>query len=117
MPTGKVPKPPEYHDHIFVMEEQKFDEVNNGIAGWEYGSRNRRIVGVCVHRMVGWLEGSQNYFAYPGDGFYSLTDFGIGGYGDNSIINPREDGQPYDYDGEVWQWNNLTGNRRPWANG
>jgi hypothetical protein len=71
--------------------------------GWnDRGPRN--IVGVCVHRMLGTLEGTDGHFRLAG--VDALTDFGIGGAMD-----------PPAQDGAIWQWNSLKGNRRPWASG
>jgi hypothetical protein len=71
-------------------------------VGWDdRGPRN--IVGVCVHRMVGSLEGTETHFSQPHIG--ALTDFGIGGALDGAL------------DGAIWQWNGLQGGRTPWASG
>jgi hypothetical protein len=81
------------------------------LAGWnDRGPRN--IVGVCVHRMLGTLEGTEGHFmtqfdqaGNPNFGWFALTDFGIGGQMDPGL------------NGAIWQWNPLNGNRSPWANG
>lgn len=70
--------------------------------GWnDRGPRN--IVGVCVHRMVGSLKGSEDHFSLPN--IEALTDFGIGGALDGAR------------DGAIWQWNGIEGRRTPWASG
>ena len=81
------------------------------LAGWnDRGPRN--IVGVCVHRMLGTLQGTEGHFSTqfdqagnPNFGWRALTDFGIGGEMDPGL------------NGAIWQWNPLNGSRSPWANG
>ena len=89
---GRVPAPFERR----IMDKPK---------GWRRGTRTIR--GVCLHSMIGFLQGTESYFMNPNEphGWNALTDFGIGGSKDGAR------------DGAVWMWNDPFGNRIPFANG
>lgn len=72
-------------------------------TGWRGGTRTIR--GVCLHSMVGFLEGTEGFFSNPNDtGWFVLTDFGVGGSADG------------ERDGEVRMWNDPFGERIPASN-
>ena len=81
--------------------EVRLIDKREGVGWDDRGPRN--IVGVCVHRMVGSLQGTEDHFSLAGT--EALTDFGIGG--------ALDEGR----DGAIWQWNGLEGRRTPWASG
>lgn len=58
----------------------------------------RQIKGVCLHRMIGTLWGTDGWFR-GGGAASGLTDYGVG------------------QDGTVLQWNLLSSQRAPWASG
>ena len=92
MPTpavtfGRVPRPANYQDRVLLTT------LN---TAWDDLGR-RAIKAVCLHRMLGTLDGTDGYFR--GDAREKArTDFGIGL-------------------GKVYQWTPLVGNVAPWANG
>lgn len=91
---GRVPKPEIFETFVDTPENSNWDDR---------GPRN--IVAVCVHRMDGTMAGTDPMFhdaSRP-----ALADFGIG--------NGEVDGE--DLDGVIYQWNQLDGNRSPYANG
>ena len=92
MAFGKVPRPQIMDEYITKPED----------VGWSHRGP-RRIVGVCVHRMDGTLASTYSHFSDPT--VPALTDFGIGGALDGAR------------DGEIVEYNSLTGERTPWASG
>lgn len=92
MAFGKVPRPRIVDEYI----------ANPAGTSWE-NQGPRRIVGVCIHRMWGTLNST--YWAFSEPDAEALTDFGIGGVLDG------------ERDGEIVQYNSLTGERAPYANG
>lgn len=92
---GRVPIPEgiELRDLVSAGPNTAFDRLGE-----------RRDLGVCVHRMVGSLRGTDAYFR-GGARKRALTDFGIGGPWDG------------DLDGAIYQWVPRGAAIAPWANG
>ena len=92
---GRVPVPEgiELRDLVSTGVNSAFDRLGE-----------RRDLGICLHRMVGTLRGTDGYFR--GDArARSLTDFGIGGPWDGAL------------DGTIYQWVPRGAAIAPWANG
>lgn len=88
---GRVPPPKNLTERIIL----------NNTAWDDLGPRS--IKGICLHRMLGTLVGTDGYFRGEASG-RALTDFGVGA------------------GGQVYQWNRVTQpvngkHRSPWANG
>jgi hypothetical protein len=92
---GRVPVPEgiELRDIVSNGPNTAFDRLGE-----------RRDLGVCVHRMVGTLRGTDGYFRGEARS-RSLTDFGIGGLWDGEL------------DGTIYQWVPRGAASAPWANG
>lgn len=72
--------------------------------GWDnLGKRNPKFI--ALHRMVGTLWGTDEYFRNPA--IASLTDFGLG----IEIVDGASNA------GKILQWNDYTGYRSGWASG
>ena len=89
---GHVPKPP-------VVQSWVNKEAGTG----PNGPRAGQIVGSCHHTMVGFLQGTDQWFHNPGAA--ALTDYGVGGPWDGEL------------DGVIYEWIDPESQIVPWANG
>ena len=94
---GNVP-PPKIEKRITSNEESLEGH------GWDnLGKRNPKFI--ALHRMVGTLWGTDDWFRRPH--VASLTDFGIGIASIDGVTNA----------GRIFQWNDYKGYRSGWASG
>ncbi len=96
---GRVPRPS-------IVDKTIGDKIlpNGDTNGYNLlGTRKGLLVGTCLHRMHGNLQGTFDHFSRVDIG--ALTDYGVGG-----VLDPERDGQ-------IWQYNDPEGERTPWANG
>ncbi|MGI8548118.1 MAG: hypothetical protein ACR2M1_12440, partial [Gemmatimonadaceae bacterium] len=93
---GRVP--------MFGYADRQFVTKNKAEGdGWD-NLGQRDVLGIVLHRMLGSLTGTDQFFGMPGVG--ALTDYGMG--------VAAQDGNLAGY---IYQWNDPYGYRAGWASG
>lgn len=89
---------------MFGYADRQFVTANKAEGdGWD-NLGQRDVLGIVLHRMLGSLTGTDQFFGQAGVG--ALTDYGMG--------VKETDG---DLAGYIYQWNNPYGYRSGWASG